>query len=164
MEYVGMYFHIIRTDFGLMLQNFGPLKAERCQTLTAKVRNKMKKEKNFFINGRENEVLLKDWETSDGCIATDRITVDGLPVGYMYREKPEDGAWFEGYDSGWRFTAGDESDEYMQMAENNGIYKLNTICQYDPDIIPLLHALYGTAYIRDENGEFQEEHFESLEE
>ena len=28
-------------------------------------RNKMKKEKNFFINGRENEVLLKDWETSD---------------------------------------------------------------------------------------------------
>lgn len=47
----------------------------------------MKKEKQFFINGRENEVLLKNWETSDGCIATDRITVDSLPVGYMYREK-----------------------------------------------------------------------------
>ena len=45
---------------------------------------KMRKEKAFFINGRENEVLLNDWETSDGCIATDRITVDGLPVGYMY--------------------------------------------------------------------------------
>lgn len=75
----------------------------------------MKKEKQFFINGRENEVLLKDWDTSDGCIATDRITV-------------------------------------------------NTICQYDPDIIPLLHAPYGTAYIRDENGEFQEEPFEPLEE
>ena len=43
----------------------------------------MKKEKKFFINGRENEVLLKNWDTSDGCIATDRITVDGLPVGYM---------------------------------------------------------------------------------
>ena len=65
---------------------------------------KMRKEKAFFINGRENEVLLNDWETSDGCIATDRITVDGLPVGYMYREKPEEGDPFERYDSGWRFT------------------------------------------------------------
>lgn len=41
----------------------------------------MKKEKQFFINGQENEVLLKDWNAPDGCIATDRITVDGLPVG-----------------------------------------------------------------------------------
>ena len=129
-----------------------------------KEKNRMKKEKQFFINGRENEVLLKDWDTSAGCIATDRITVDGLPVEYMYREKPEDGEWFEGYDSGWRFTAGDESDEYMQTVENSDIYNLNTICQYDPDIIPFLHAPYGTAYIRDENGEFQEEPFEPLEE
>lgn len=55
-------------------------------------------------------------------------------------------------------------DEYMQTAQNSGIYKLNTICQYDPDIIPLLHAPYGTDYIRNENGEFQKEHFEPLEE
>lgn len=107
----------------------------------------MKKEKKFFINGRENEILLKDWDTSDGCIATDRITVDGLPIGYMYREKPEDGAWFEGYDSGWRFTAGDESDEYMQKADNSGIYKLNTICQYDPDIIFLYFMLHTVRLI-----------------
>ncbi len=124
----------------------------------------MEKGKQLFITGREGEVLLKDWETADGCIATDRITVDGSPVGYMYREKPKEGAWFEGYDSGWRFTAGDESDEYMQTIENSGIYKLNTICQYDPDIIPFLHAPYGTAYGRDENGMFQEESLESLEE
>lgn len=117
----------------------------------------MEKGKQLFITGREGEILLKDWETADGCIATDRVTVDGSPVGYMYREKPKEGAWFEGYDSGWRFTAGDESDEYMQTIENSGIYKLNTICQYDPDIIPFLHAPYGTAYGRDENGVFQEE-------
>ena len=117
----------------------------------------MKNKKCFFKTGRENELILKEWETSDGCIATDRITVDGMPVGYMYREKPKEGAWFEEYDSGWRFTAGDESDEYMSVTENSGIYKLNTICQYDSKIVPLLHAPYGTAYIRDENGEFQEE-------
>lgn len=141
-----------------------PDKGKRLPTTARKERIKMKQNKQFFINGREGEVLLENWESSDGCIATDRITVDGLPVGYMYREKPEDGAWFGGYDSGWRFTAGDESDEYMQTVENSGIYKLNTICQYDPDIVPLLHAPYGTAYIRDENGVFQEESFERLDE
>ena len=139
-------------------------KGKRLPITARKERIKMKQNKQFFINGGEGEVLLENWESSDGCIATDRITVDGLPVGYMYREKPEDGAWFGGYDSGWRFTAGDESDEYMQTVENSGIYKLNTICQYDPDIVPLLHAPYGTAYIRDENGVFQEESFERLDE
>ena len=56
-------------------------------------------------------------------------------VGYCYREKP-DGGW----DSGWRFTAGDESEAYMDDPNNAGIYKLNTICNDDPDIIPLLNT------------------------
>ncbi len=124
----------------------------------------MKQKKQLFKNGREGQILLKDWNTANGCIASDRITVDGLPVGYMYREKPDEGAWNEGYDSGWRFMAGDESDEYLQTAENSGVYTLNTICQYDPDIIPLLHAPYETAYIRDENGVFQEIPLDPLEE
>ncbi len=32
----------------------------------------------------------------------------------------------------------DESEEYMDDPNNAGIYKLNTICNDDPDIIPLL--------------------------
>jgi hypothetical protein len=40
------------------------------------------------------------------CIATDRITVEGMPVGYMYREAPHDPG-----DSGWHFFSGDESQE-----------------------------------------------------
>ena len=80
--------------------------------------------------------LLPDWEGADGCIATNRITVEGCKVGYCYREEP-DGGW----DSGWRFTAGDESEAYMDDPNNAGIYKLNTICNDDPDIIPLLHTL-----------------------
>lgn len=124
----------------------------------------MKKDRHYFINGREGMTILKDWKYRDGCIATDRITVDGLPFGYMYREKPEEGNPYEGYDSGWRFFAGDESAEYLQVIDNSGIYKLNTICQFDPDIVPFLYAPYGTAYFRDENGEFQEEPFEPSEE
>ena len=71
-------------------------------------------------------------------------------MGYCYREIP-DGNW----DSGWRFTAGDESDEYMDDPNNAGIYKLNTICNDDPDIIPLLHTPAPCAFERDENGVFQ---------
>jgi hypothetical protein len=40
-------------------------------------------------------------------IATDRITVDGLRVGYMYSEAPSNMIG-----SGWCFFSGDESQEY----------------------------------------------------
>lgn len=43
--------------------------------------------KKYLIAANEIKLLLTDWDGADGCIATDRITVDGLPVGYMYREK-----------------------------------------------------------------------------
>lgn len=56
--------------------------------------------KKYLIAANEIKLLLTDWDGADGCIATDRITVDGLPVGYMYREKPAEGTEFEGYDSG----------------------------------------------------------------
>jgi hypothetical protein len=65
------------------------------------------------------------------CIATDMITVDGMPVRFTYREKPDNDL-----DSGWRFFAGSETDEYVENPENNGIYDVNTIANYDPDIIP----------------------------
>ena len=58
-------------------------------------------------------------------------------------------------DSGWRFLAGDEPDEYLNDPVNLGVYSLNTVCNYDPDIIPLLRAPYGTAYYRDETGKFK---------
>ena len=123
----------------------------------------MKKEKKFFIPANNIKDLLTDWNEAGGCFASDRITVDGLPVGYMYREIPDGESPFGEYDSGWRFFAGDEDDEYANNPENLDIYSLNTICNYSPDIIPLLHAPYGTAYGRDENGMFQEESLESLE-
>jgi len=77
------------------------------------------------------------------CIATDRITVEGLPVGYMYREAPE-----RDMDSGWRFTAGDEPEEYLDDAANHSVYDVNTIANYDPAIVPFLDAPVGSAFIR----------------
>ena len=122
------------------------------------------KKKNFFIPASDIKDILTDWDEAGGCLASDRITVDGLPVGYMYREIPDEDRQFGKYDSGWRFLSGDEDDEYANNPEKIGIYSLNTICNYSPDIMPFLHAPYGTAYGRDGNGIFQKESFEPLEE
>ena len=108
--------------------------------------------RNYHVKAEDVKHLLPDWEGADGCIATNRITVEGCKIGYCYREKP-DGGW----DSGWRFTAGDESEAYMDDPNNAGIYKLNTICNDDPDIIPLLNTSAPCAFARDENGVFQPE-------
>ena len=107
--------------------------------------------RNYHVKAEDVKHLLPDWEGADGCIATNRITMEGYKVGYCYRENP-DGGW----DSGWRFTAGDESEAYMDDPNNAGIYKLNTICNDDPDIISLLNTPAPCAFERDENGVFQQ--------
>ncbi|MBB5055742.1 hypothetical protein HDF16_000411 [Granulicella aggregans] len=78
------------------------------------------------------------------CIASDRITADGALVGFMYREQPDDQ-----YDSGWRFLAGDESDDYANTPKNLGLYDVNTIANYDSAIIEHLDAPFGTAFVRE---------------
>jgi hypothetical protein len=84
------------------------------------------------------------------CFATDEITVKGRRVGYAYREAPDDQT-----DSGWRFTAGDESDAYMNDPDNLAIYDVNTIANYDPDIISLLESGVGAQFTRSgEAGKF----------
>lgn len=73
-----------------------------------------------------------------GCLASDKITVEGNPVGFMYREEP----CFE-KDSGWRFLAGTEDEEYMNDPDHSAIYDVNTIASYDKTIIPYLHLPPG---------------------
>ena len=89
------------------------------------------------------------------CIATDMITVEGRRVGFMYREKADDAV-----DSGWRFLSGHESQEYMDDAENLALYDINTIANYDPEIIPFLESAIGSAFERDPtSGQFRAAEF-----
>lgn len=81
-----------------------------------------------------------------GCIATDMITCEGRKVAFMYRESQD-----RDLDSGWRFMSGFESPEYMNDPDNHAVYDVNTIANYDPDIIPYLDAPAGCAFER-ENG------------
>src|SRR5262245_18485635 len=86
------------------------------------------------------------------CIATDMLTVEGHKVGFMYREAPTHDT-----DSGWRFMAGAESQDYMDDPDNLAIYDVNTIANHDPDVVPLLDGPTGSAYERvDATGRFVE--------
>lgn len=95
---------------------------------------------------------VKPVATGQGfCFATDKITVEGHKVGYMYRNDPSDDR-----DSGWVFMAGQETQEYMDDPANTGIFDVNTIANHDPTIIAFLDAPVGSALMRDpESGEFQ---------
>ncbi len=107
-------------------------------------------QKKFRIAADEIKQLVGD-DDNGGCIASDMITVDGCPVGYMYREPPMNDS-----DTGWRFMAGDESDEYMDDVGNHEIYEVNTVANYDREIIPLLSATIGSAFARhEETGVFE---------
>jgi len=93
-------------------------------------------QKNYKIHGDQIVDLVKG---KGGCMATDKITVDGEPVDFMYRETP----LFD-IDSGWRFFSGTESQEYVDDAGNSAIYDVNTIANYDNAIIPYLELPIGT--------------------
>jgi hypothetical protein len=85
------------------------------------------------------------------CVATDEITVQGKPVGYMYREEPD---LVDTVDSGWRFFSGLESQEYVDEAANWEVYDVNTIVNYDQAILPYLDLPIGAELARDEDGRF----------
>lgn len=76
-----------------------------------------------------------------GCFMTDRVAVDGLEIGYMYREEPT-----RPEDSGWRFFSGDESQEYIDDLTHTHVYDVNTAANCDPDIIPYLDTLPPCAF------------------
>lgn len=78
------------------------------------------------------------------CFVTNRVLRDGAPVGYLYREDPD-----AGDDSGWRFTANDETDEYMQNSENSAYVSLGAVLNQDDSFLHLLDAPAGSAFVRD---------------
>ena len=88
-----------------------------------------------------------NWVGPGQCLATNRILVEGALVGYCYRE-----ASCGDQDSGWRFTAGDESDGYMADATCTGVYTLEQIAELDAAILPILKTPAPCAFARGASG------------
>ena len=102
--------------------------------------------KKYAINDKDMKQLVPDM---GGALATDSITVLGNKVRYMYRDE----AWTKegSVDSGWRFFAGDETPEYMDDDSNIDMYAVNTIANYDPDVIPFLDTPAPCAFVKEGN-------------
>jgi hypothetical protein len=79
--------------------------------------------------------------------ASDRITVDGALVGWCYREEPD-----SEIDSGWRFFAGDETQDYTDTPENFALYDINTIANYDLEITTIIDSPVGSTFERNNRG------------
>ncbi len=96
------------------------------------------------------EAILPIVKNMGGCIASDRITVDGKRVAFMERSETDRPG-----DSGWLFTSGTEDQDYMDDPENFSVFAVNTIANYDSDIVPFLQAPPGSSYERPRNaGDF----------
>ena len=80
------------------------------------------------------------------CYASGSIIADGYLIGYMTREPPAFPS-----DSGWRFFAGGEAPKVFKDQMSN-FYPLNVICNYDPEILPLLDAPIGASFVRKSKG------------
>jgi hypothetical protein len=85
-----------------------------------------------------------------GYVLATRVLVEKkLPIMFMYRDMPE------GDDTGWRFFAGFEDQEYVDEPGNIGIYDVSTILRIDPSIEVYLNAEAGSAFSRENGGEFE---------
>lgn len=118
-----------------------------------KKKNKEDEANKDFIKIEVQHLIDWDEPNGEGCIVSDKITKEGWKVGYMFRDEPNP----NNPDSGWSFFKGDEDEEYTSNPNNCHIFSLNTICNYDQDIIPYLHSPIGTCLIRTENGKFIED-------
>lgn len=98
------------------------------------------KDKNFTLTQEDIKELIAPMGYG---FVSDKITVEGLPIGYMFRENPQDKQ-----DSGWRFFSGTEDDKYMETEENIEVFDVNIIANFDPAIIPYLEASFQTDWER----------------
>lgn len=101
--------------------------------------------KKYFPNLKE---VTRYTESNLGCFVSDRVSIDLEAIGYMVKEEPSK----DNPDSGWRIFAGDESQEYIDDLDHTQVFSLNTICNYDPDILPFLDDPIGTIVVRNEAG------------
>jgi hypothetical protein len=85
-------------------------------------------------------------------IASNEVMIAGRPIGYLYREEPDNEN-----DSGWRVFSGEETQESADEASTFAMYNATTVLEKEPAIAAFLGCEYPVTFERDaETGEFVE--------
>ena len=69
--------------------------------------------------------ILKN-NTMKLCRISGKISNEGMKVGFMYREEPDDSS-----DSGWRFLSGTENQKYIDDEKNSELIYLDLAIKLD---------------------------------
>ena len=101
-------------------------------------------EKKYKLKSDEIERLVPD---IGFAFVSDMITVEGKNVAYMVRQQAS-----RDDDSGWVFYGGGETQEYIDDFSNTSKLSVNTIANYDPEIIRFLTYPPGTEIERNNAG------------
>ena len=109
--------------------------------------SEIRMEKNYKLKSDQIERLVPD---IGSAFVTDIITVEGMRVDYMVRPQSDQNG-----DSGWIFYGGGETQEYIDDSNNTSLLSLNTIANYDPEIIRFLTYPPGTEIERNNEGRLQ---------
>lgn len=103
--------------------------------------------KQLAIREEQIRQILPESQNDMTGVASDHILCDGFRVGVMVREES-----VAPTDSGWRFFAGDEDQEYLDSPSNFGVVPLNLIANYAEDIADFLDMPVGTFLARNADG------------
>lgn len=90
----------------------------------------------------------KLWEMT--AIVSKKVREEGWKISYGMREEPTR----EG-DSGWYFCVGNESDDYLDNADNFELWKIGSVLMFDQTLNELITVPYGTAIIRVDHDKFE---------
>jgi hypothetical protein len=83
------------------------------------------------------------------ALVSKQVAEKKRPVGYLYREQPS-----REQDSGWRITAGDEPQAYMDDAKNHTLMPLRDLISRDAGLEEIFRHPSECAFERDEDGKF----------
>lgn len=102
--------------------------------------------KNCWYTPKEKE-WAELFEPEVLCLATKKVLEENR-IGYMYKEMPAE----DFLDSGWRFLAGDEPEEYIADPENISIVPFSDLCNIDPTVLAYFNAECGREFEKREDG------------
>lgn len=97
----------------------------------------------------EPSILRRELMTMT-VVVSKKVREGGYMIGYGVRDEPTSES-----DSGWFFSVGDETEEYINDPYNLELWIVNSALLYDPALDEFITAPYGTAIVRVSDDKFE---------